>query len=63
MATEDKVEGPIFKVKPAEKNGSSLEVFSSISNTVQHDGVPVTSREIWSYYAYYAASNGIGSCQ
>ena len=26
-------------------------------------GPPATKREVWSYYAYFAANNGIGSFQ
>jgi hypothetical protein len=26
-------------------------------------GAPATNKEVWSYYAYYAGNNGIGSFQ
>lgn len=29
----------------------------------QNTGPPATRKELWSYYAYYAGNNGIGSFQ
>lgn len=44
------------------------EIGSAPSNHVFHahqkdTGPPATKKELWSYYAYYAGNNGIGSFQ
>ena len=44
---------------------------SNVDSTGPHDlddsykpiGPPATRKEVWSYYAYYAGNNGIGSFQ
>ena len=32
-------------------------------NLRAQNGVPATRKEVWSYYAFYAADNGIGTYQ
>lgn len=41
---------------PNSSNTSNLDVSSS-------QGTPATKKEVWSYYAFYAADNGIGTFQ
>jgi hypothetical protein len=60
-------------MEPLEKSGeevtkpSALAVAESQSNSTDVDqaphSTPATRRELWSYYAYYAGNNGIGSFQ
>lgn len=43
----------------------TLVIASQYSHQVheQNTGPPATRKELWSYYAYYAGNNGIGSFQ
>jgi hypothetical protein len=41
---------------PDSSNASDLTAFST-------HGSPTTKKEVWSYYAFYAADNGIGTFQ
>lgn len=41
---------------PETSNASDLTAFSA-------HGPPATKKEVWSYYAFYAADNGIGTFQ
>ncbi|KAK6605409.1 hypothetical protein H4I95_05215 [Botrytis cinerea] len=52
----------------AEDGTVGMEIGSAPSNHVFHahqkdTGPPATKKELWSYYAYYAGNNGIGSFQ
>ena len=41
---------------PDSGNASDLDAFAT-------PGPPATKKEVWSYYAFYAADNGIGTYQ
>lgn len=49
--------------QPSSKNDSSNpHIIRDLDQYAPH-GPPATRKEVWSYYLYYAANNGIGSFQ
>ena len=50
--------------KPSALTGAETQSHSmDIDQTPSRSSTPATRRELWSYYAYYAGNNGIGSFQ
>ena len=58
----DPIELPFTAVAGPDEGGS-VNGSNSLPNVDQHIGPPATRKEIFSYYLYYAANNGIGSFQ
>lgn len=64
MATKDKVEEIEYIIPSSLIVSDNVDISLNHSTTnIDQRKVPATKREVWSYYAYYAANNGIGSFQ
>jgi hypothetical protein len=47
---------------PSSDSGKALHNIADLPPFIQK-GPPATRKEVWSYYAFYAADNGIGTFQ
>lgn len=65
LETTEKTEKSSLPQEEEAPISSSPRTATSPGKTTENGpyGTPATRKELWSYYAYYAGNNGIGSFQ